>query len=62
MPDLKLLVDAGIKLTIGMGNHDHRKAFLEVWPEYEKRTLIPGAIHTVTSLPDYDVVMPASPT
>ncbi len=56
-PDLKLLVDAGIELTIGMGNHDHRKAFLEVWPEYEKRTLVPGAIHTVTSLPDYDLVM-----
>ncbi len=56
-PDLKLLVDAGIKLTIGMGNHDHRKAFLEVWPEYAKRTLLPGLIHTVTSLPDYDVVM-----
>ena len=56
-PDLKLLIDAGIKLTIGMGNHDHRKAFLEIWPEYEKRTLLPGAIHTVTSLPDYDLVM-----
>ena len=56
-PDLKLLVDAGIGLTIGMGNHDHRKAFLEVWPEYEKRTLVPGAIHTVTSLPDYDLIM-----
>ena len=50
-PDLRLLIDAGIKLTIGMGNHDHRKAFLEIWPEYEKRTLLPGAIHTVTSLP-----------
>ena len=49
-PDLRLLIDAGIKLTIGMGNHDHRKAFLEIWPEYEKRTLLPGAIHTVTSL------------
>ncbi len=56
-PDLKLLADAGIGLTIGMGNHDHRKAFLEVWPEYQERTLVPGAIHTVTSLPDYDLVM-----
>ena len=56
-PDLKLLVDAGIKLTIGMGNHDHRKTFLEVWPEYAERTRIPGAIHTVTSLPDYDLIM-----
>lgn len=55
--DLKLLEDAGIKLVIGMGNHDHRKAFLEVWPEYAGRTLVEGAIHTVASLPDYDFVM-----
>lgn len=55
--DLKLLTDAGIKLTIGMGNHDHRKPFLEVWPEYAERTLVEGAIHTVTNLPDYDFIM-----
>ena len=56
-PELKLLVDAGIKLTIGMGNHDHRKAFLEVWPEYEKRTVAPGCVQTVTTLPDFDLIM-----
>ncbi len=56
-PDLKLLVDAGIELTLGMGNHDHRKAFLEVWPEYAKRSLVPGAIHTVTHCADYDFIM-----
>lgn len=56
-PELKLLVDAGIRLTIGMGNHDHRKEFLEVWPEYAKRTLIPGLIHTVTPLPGVDLIM-----
>ena len=55
--ELKLLVDAGIKLSLGLGNHDHRKAFLEVWPEYEKRTVVPGFIHTVTSLPDFDLIM-----
>lgn len=55
--DLKLLSDAGIKVTIGMGNHDHRKAFLEVWPDHAERTIIPGNIHTVTSLPDYDFIM-----
>lgn len=55
--DLKLLSDAGIKVTIGMGNHDHRKAFLEVWPDHAKRTIIPGNIHTITSLPDYDFIM-----
>lgn len=56
-PDLKLLVDAGVKVTIGMGNHDHRKAFLEVWPEYEKRTLVPGFIVSMASLADFDIVM-----
>jgi len=56
-PELKLLVDAGINLTIGLGNHDHRKAFLEVWPEYEKRTRVPGSVLTVTSLPDFDLIM-----
>ena len=55
--ELKLLSDVGIKITIGMGNHDHRKAFLEVWPDHAKRTIIPGNIHTVTSLPDYDFIM-----
>ncbi len=56
-PDLKLLVDAGINLVLTMGNHDHRKAFLEVWPEYAERTLVPDSIHTVTHCADYDVVM-----
>ena len=56
-PYLQMLVDAGISLTLAMGNHDHRKAFLEVWPEYAGRTLIPGAIHTVTHCADYDLVM-----
>lgn len=56
-PDLKLLVDAGIDLTIGMGNHDHREPFLEVWPEYVKRTIVPGFIHTVIRLPGVDLIM-----
>lgn len=55
--ELKLLSDAGIKLTIGMGNHDHRKAFLEYWPEYKTRSLVEGEILTATSLPHYDIIM-----
>ena len=55
--DLKLLVYAGINLVLTMGNHDHRKAFLEVWPEYAGRSPVPGSIHTVTHCADYDVVM-----
>ena len=56
-PDLKLLVDAGIKLTIGMGNHDHRSSFLEVWPEYAERTRVPGNIVSVASLRHADFIM-----
>ena len=36
------LVDAGIRLTLGMGNRDRRERFLPVWPEYERRTRVPG--------------------
>lgn len=56
-PELKLLVDAGIRLTIGMGNHDHRSAFLEVWPEYATRTLVPGQIVCTVNFPHADLVM-----
>jgi hypothetical protein len=56
-PELKLLTDAGIKLTLGLGNHDHRKPFFERWPEYEKLSVVSGEALTVTSLPDYDMIM-----
>lgn len=56
-PYLKHLTDAGIELTIGMGNHDRRSAFLEVWPEYAGRTLVPGRIVTETRLAGMDLLM-----
>jgi hypothetical protein len=56
-PYLKRLADAGIELTIGMGNHDRRSAFLEVWPEYAGRTLVPGRIVTRTDLGHADLLM-----
>ena len=56
-PFLKRIVDAGIELTIGMGNHDRRSAFLEVWPEYRERTLVPGRIVTRTDLGHADLLM-----
>lgn len=55
--ELKLLADAGIVVTMAMGNHDHRKAFFECWPEYEKRSLVKDEVLTVTSLPDYDMII-----
>ena len=56
-PELKLLTDAGIKLTIGMGNHDHHSSFFEVWPEYVKRTLVPGQVVCTVEFPHADLVM-----
>ena len=34
---LQPVIDAGIEITIGMGNHDRRENFLERWPEYADR-------------------------
>ncbi len=41
---LQPVVDAGIEITIGMGNHDRRENFLECWPEYVGRSPVPGRI------------------
>jgi len=54
---LRRFTDAGMELTIGMGNHDRRSTFLEVWPEYRTRTLLPGKIVTLTSLGPVDLLM-----
>jgi len=51
------LTDAGIGLTLGMGNHDRRGNFLAVWPEYAARTLVPGRIVTRTDLGSCDLLM-----
>ncbi len=56
-PILRPLTDAGIELTLGLGNHDRRGHFLDHWPEYSKRTLVHGRIVTETSLGDCDLVM-----
>jgi len=37
----------GIRVTLTMGNHDRRDAFLEVFPEYAKTTKVPGRIVSV---------------
>lgn len=56
-PELQRLVDVGIQLTLGLGNHDHRAAFLEAWPEYRARTLLENHVVTATSMPDVDLIM-----
>ena len=54
---LKPLVDAGIQLTVGMGNHDRRSTFLETYPEYAETTKIPGRIVSVVDAGAVDFIM-----
>ena len=54
---LKQLEDAGISVTIGMGNHDRRSTFLEVYPSYVTRTKVPGRIVTVCDAGAVDFLM-----
>lgn len=48
---------AGISVTFTTGNHDRRSNMFAVWPEYEKRTLVPGRFVTRTSTPAADFVL-----
>ena len=54
---LKPLEDAGIKVTLALGNHDRRAPFFKVFPEYARKTPVPGRAVSVVSLPDVDIVM-----
>lgn len=54
---IKPLSDAGIKLTMAMGNHDRRSTFGEVFPEYAGATKIPGRVVSVTDLGKADLIM-----
>ena len=54
---VKPLTDAGIKLTIGMGNHDRREEFLEVFPDYAKTTKVPGRIVSIVETPHADLIL-----
>lgn len=54
---LKPLADAGIGLTLGMGNHDNRAAFMRVFPDYAARCLVPGRIVSKVSTPNADFIM-----
>ncbi len=56
-PCLKQLEDAGIPVTIGVGNHDRRSAFLEAYPSYAARTKVPGRIVTVCDAGAVDFLM-----
>ena len=54
---LKPLSDAGIALTLGMGNHDNRSSFLKAFPEYKSRLLVPDRIVSKVAPPNADLIM-----
>ncbi|MBQ7191129.1 MAG: metallophosphoesterase [Kiritimatiellae bacterium] len=54
---VKPLTDAGVKLTIGMGNHDRREEFLEVFPDFAKSTKVPGRIVSIVETPHADLIL-----
>ena len=54
---LQPVLDAGIEVTIGMGNHDRRENFLGRWPEYADRSPVPGRIVSKVHGVYFDYIM-----
>ncbi len=54
---LQPLYDAGIKVTLGMGDHDRRDNFLAVWPEYAESSPVPGRIVSEVALDGLDILL-----
>lgn len=54
---LSELEQAGIKVTLGMGNHDRRAPFFKVFSEYTKSTKVDGRVVSLVEMPDFDFVM-----
>lgn len=53
----KPLYEAGIKITMAMGNHDRRAPFFKVFEDHLKQTLVKGRVVSVVELPDVDFVV-----
>lgn len=56
-PLYRKLEAAGIRVTIGMGNHDKREPFLKFFPEYRTSTLVPGEIVSLVPLGHADLFL-----
>ena len=54
---LRPVVDLGIEVTIGMGNHDRRENFLEYWPEYADRSPVKDRIVSKIRGEFFDYIM-----
>lgn len=55
--DFQRIKDAGIDLYLTMGNHDHRKVFLNYYPEYAKTSPVPGRIVSIIDLGQSDLIL-----
>ena len=53
---LKLLTDAGIRLTLGVGNHDRRLQFWDAFPEARKSP-VDGKVVSVVHLKTCDLIL-----
>ena len=47
----------GATITVDMGNHDNRQSFMQVFPDYKKRCLVPGRIVSKVSTPNADLIL-----
>lgn len=54
---LKELEEAGIRVTLGLGNHDRRMPFFKTFPSYNDSTKVPGRVVSVIEMPDVDIVL-----
>ena len=54
---LKPLEEAGIAVTMTLGNHDRREPFFKVFPEYAQKTPVPGRAVSVVKLPELDFIL-----
>ena len=53
-PLFRKLEDAGIAVTIGMGNHDRRSEYAKRWPEAAAKSLVPGRYVHLVETPHLD--------
>lgn len=54
---LSELEQAGIKVTLGLGNHDRRAPFFNVFSQYAESTKVPSRVVSVVEMPHFDFVM-----
>lgn len=56
-PVLGRLEEAGVRLVLGMGNHDRRETFFETWTQYAETTPVKGAVVTRVDAGPCDFIM-----